>query len=524
METLRSIITNLVLLFGLVFMVNLSTTKLEQNKLIGKVLVGGIIGLVTVIIMMNAWEMSSGAIFDTRSVMISVSAMFFPTLTSFIATSIAIIYRIYIGGEGVYAGVLTLFFSFAFGVFWKNIVLKKLKVHKYLSFYIFGLIVHIVMLLFQLTFPYPRNIEIIKTLGPVIITVFPIAVMILSIAIINHDKLIESQDLIRKSEEKYRTLVNQSKFGIIQFNLEGVIELANHTSAEIFGVKQSDLIGLDMYSLPNQAVINALKIALNGDVSIFEDSYTSIISNKTFPARVKFSPIYDNDQIIGGISIIEDLTQQKQLQANLEELRDKDSLTRLFNRASFDDFLFKNDIEIYYPISIATCDINTFQIINTSFGYEVGNQVLIELAEVVSKYTKDNPNLRSYRIGGDEFALIMVNTPLEIANEIVSTIQELIKAIDIFEFEINISCGISCTDTKDKTIIDTFNKALSNMMSNKIYDGSSISIKTIDLIMNTLFEKSKRERMHSERVSLISRKIAKKLNLGTAFFNRVELI
>lgn len=53
-------------------------------------------------------------------------------------------------------------------------------------------------------------------------------------------------------------------------------------------------------------------------------------------------------------------------------------------------------------------------------------------------------------------------------------------------------------------------------MSNKIYDGSSMSTKTVDLIMNTLYEKNEREELHSERVSQISRKIAEKFNLGTA--------
>ena len=85
------------------------------------------------------------------------------------------------------------------------------------------------------------------------------------------------------------------------------------------------------------------------------------------------------------------------------------------------------------------------------------------------------------------------------------------------------SSGVSTVLDKDNSIIDTFNNALKDMANNKIYAGSSISLKTIDLIMSTLFAKSVRERMHSERVSLISKKIAEKYKLGTAFTNRVAL-
>jgi diguanylate cyclase (GGDEF)-like protein/putative nucleotidyltransferase with HDIG domain len=243
----------------------------------------------------------------------------------------------------------------------------------------------------------------------------------------------------------------------------------------------------------------------------------------SFDARVKFSPIYDNGVVIGGIGILEDLTREKQMHKNLEELKNRDILTNLLNRNAFDEFFFSTNQDIYYPISIATCDSNTFQVINTSFGYDVGNDVLKNISNILIEYTKDKPDLKPYRIGGDEFALIMLNTSYKEAKEMISELQSQINHIMKFDFDINISCGISTSITNKTSLFDTFNEALADMMSNKIYDGSSISIKTIDVIMNTLFEKSKRERMHSERVSVIAKKIAEKFSLGTAFTNRVAL-
>lgn len=523
METIRDILINVVLLFGLVFIVSLSNSNIVQKKLISKIILGTVIGIVTIIIMINAWELNSGAIFDTRSVMISVTAMFFSYVTGIIATIIAIIYRIYVGGEGVYAGVLTLFTSFLIGSIWKRYVYNRLKINKFLSFYLLGLVVHIVMLLCQLTFPYPTNIEVLKRVGPVVIIVFPIAVMLVSIAIVNHQDRIESQDAIRKSERKYRTLIDNGKLGIIQYNLNGIIEIANPAIADILDTTNKQLIGLDMTQLPNKALVSALKKSLSGESVLFEDYYTSVLSKKSFDARIQFSPIYDNSAVIGGIGILEDLTNEKEMHKNLEELKNRDILTSLLNRNAFDEFFFSTNQDIYYPISIATCDINTFQVINTSFGYDVGNDVLKNISNRLIDFTKDKLNITPYRIGGDEFALIMLNTSFEEAKEIVGDLQNQINHIVKFDFDINISCGISTSVSNKTNLFDTFNEALADMMSNKIYDGSSISIKTIDVIMNTLFEKSKRERMHSERVSVISKKIAEKFQLGTAFTNRVAL-
>jgi diguanylate cyclase (GGDEF)-like protein/PAS domain S-box-containing protein len=520
MDIVRDIVVNVILLFGLVFMVTLSDQKHEQRRLIGKIIFGVVIGVITIIIMMNGWQMESGVSYDTRSVIISVAGIFFSAITSIIAALIAIGYRISVGGDGVYAGVLTIFFSVSIAILWKYKVIKKSKVNKYLSFYLFGLSVHVLMLLSQLTLPYPKNIDVLVLIGPVVLLVYPVATMLLSIAIMNHELRVESQGLIIKSEEKYRTLVSNSQLGIIQFNTKGVIEIANKTFVEILETKK-EWVGHDLTQTNDEVLVESLNKALEGHTTIFENLHEGATRN--IPLRVRFSPIYSGKEIIGGIGIIEDLTKQYAMEKDIRELQRKDILTKLYNRAAFDQFLFSEQPKESLPVAIATFDINTFQIINTSFGYEVGNDVLIEIASILLEKRRVNHNVKGYRIGGDEFALVILKTDYEAANEIVKDIEEQINTMIKFKFNINISYGISVLEKDDESIVDVFNKSLDNMMNNKVYAGSSISMKTIDLIMNTLFEKSVRERMHSERVSEIARKIAMKYALGTAFTNRVAL-
>ncbi|HOO44188.1 MAG TPA: HD domain-containing protein, partial [Bacillota bacterium] len=154
-------------------------------------------------------------------------------------------------------------------------------------------------------------------------------------------------------------------------------------------------------------------------------------------------------------------------------------------------------------------------------GYEAGNVVLIKIAELFNQFT--GKSAKAYRIGGDEFALIMNNTDEAKGQEIIDQIKNSISMLDNSEFQITMSFGLGVYKSSANDIEDVYSKALANMHSNKIYDGSSISKKTIDIIMTTLFDKSKRELKHSERVGQISAMIANELNLGTAFYNKAFL-
>lgn len=523
MQIIRDILINIILLFGLVFIISLSNTTIQFKKKWMNPLFGVVIGLVTIIIMMNAWEMQPGTFFDTRSVMIGVTSLFFSYTTSLIAAIIAISYRIYIGGSGVLAGSLSIFFALVIGWVWKRYIYHKVKINKFLNLYLFGLSIHIFVILSQFANPYPDSIEAIQNVGLIMIITFPLATMLLSIAVLNHENRILTQQLIVRNEKKYRSLIDNSKLGIIQYNKEGVIEIANQAFANILTANINDLIGLNMLDLPNKELVEKVKESLSGELSIFEGYYESYLTKKKFPGRSQFSPILENNEVIGGIGIIEDLSKEYESKQRINELTHFDNLTNLFNRTTFDIYILNQKNLSKLPVSIITFDVNSLQIINSSFGYEVGNQVLSRIAQSMRETLKDHKSSNLFRIGGDEFACIMPLTTHEEAEQIAKDIKDSIKEIDDFDFTISISYGVDSTDNSSQTLSDTYNQALINMSSNKIYDGSSISMKTIDLIMGTLFEKSKREKMHSERVSQIAKEIAKQFNLGTAFTNRVEL-
>src|SRR5665647_1950532 len=102
------LIYNITVLLTLALIYTNVEDKLKMGKFLHKFLVGVATGIAGLLIMSTAVQLDSGAIFDARSVLISVIGMFFGLFPTIIAGSMMIIYRIMIGGVGMYAGVLVI--------------------------------------------------------------------------------------------------------------------------------------------------------------------------------------------------------------------------------------------------------------------------------------------------------------------------------------------------------------------------------------------------------------------------------
>src|SRR5699024_7155279 len=101
-----------------------------------------------------------------------------------------------------------------------------------------------------------------------------------------------------------------------------------------------------------------------------------------------------------------------------------DYLTNLYNKKSFEDDLEhlskQND-----PFSLIVLDIDFFKTINDQFGHHVGDMVLKEVAKRFQVFTEYSRKF--YRVGGEEFAIIMSGTNQEEAVELACSIQEEIE-------------------------------------------------------------------------------------------------
>jgi PAS domain-containing protein len=120
-----------------------------------------------------------------------------------------IIYRLIIGGSGMYAGILVIITTTAIGALWHHYRFQKIleRKNKYIvEFYIFGLITHIDMLLCMLVLPIDQMVIVFKNILLPVFILFPIATYLLCILLFNQYTRNDLIISLKESEEKYRQI------------------------------------------------------------------------------------------------------------------------------------------------------------------------------------------------------------------------------------------------------------------------------------------------------------------------------
>ncbi len=215
-----------------------------------------------------------------------------------------------------------------------------------------------------------------------------------------------------------------------------------------------------------------------------------------------------------------DISERKEHEDKLHYLAYHDQLTGMYNRRSYEEKLKEIDNEDNLPLSIIMCDINGLKLVNDSFGHEAGDLLLNKTTEIIVKASRERDYI--FRIGGDEFAILLPLTSAEETLNIVNSIEKMAASEHIYNIELSIACGFDTKTDKKQSFAETIANADNYMYRHKLYARSSIKSKSIDIIMKALFEKSSREAEHSVRVSNICQAIASALKLDFDAINRIK--
>lgn len=157
---------------------------------------------------------------------------------------------------------------------------------------------------------------------------------------------------------------------------------------------------------------------------------------------------------------------------SLEKASNTDALTGIYNRKKFDEYsgLVLNNAKRYeYPFALILIDLNKFKPINDTFGHDVGDEVLIYFTKSIISVIRETDHL--FRIGGDEFVLLLNNTNAHEANVIVEKIQNYFSEHCFYhkdlELDISASFGIAQYDGDGKTVDELLKTADERMYEHK---------------------------------------------------------
>lgn len=229
---------------------------------------------------------------------------------------------------------------------------------------------------------------------------------------------------------------------IVKLDTKGVVLEISNELCRYLGTVKNDMLGkqVNFFITDTESTVqpeNILNIASTGK------SWEGEIKRIDKEGRIQWihshvHPELDEDyQVVGYINIINDISDRMVL----EELSITDHLTGLYNRRKFEKVLEKQ-IKIAHrsksSLILAIVDIDFFKKYNDCYGHPLGDVALISVAQLLKKSLR-RPTDNVFRLGGEEFGILVSDLDTERIAEFFETIKNKVEALTIEHKESEVS-------------------------------------------------------------------------------------
>ena len=181
--------------------------------------------------------------------------------------------------------------------------------------------------------------------------------------------------------------------------------------------------------------------------------------------EISVSPLrLDGSALAGVVIVLHDISELRGLTRQMSYQASHDALTGLVNRREFERRLSEAlDSALTGDVTHALCymDLDRFKVVNDTCGHTAGDNMLREIASLIKESVRDSDTVG--RIGGDEFALLLVGCPLEKARQIAD---DVVRSVNDYRFvwkdrifNVGISVGLVEIGRDGATIEDLISSA-----------------------------------------------------------------
>ena len=229
-------------------------------------------------------------------------------------------------------------------------------------------------------------------------------------------------EALRQTEEKYRTLFEDSRDAITITDRKGAFQDVNKAMLDLFGYTKEQMMRMkfrDLYVDPADAARFQQEIRKKGSLRDHEAKLLKKGGKVMHCVLIGTQKRSEDGTITGFQGIVRDITAQKAMEEALRESEKRymelsitDDLTGLFNQRHFYNQLRAeiDRIQRYkHPLALLLLDVDNFKIYNDTYGHLAGDKVLAKLGQVIRSSIRKTD--AGYRYGGEEFTVILTETP-----------------------------------------------------------------------------------------------------------------
>lgn len=273
---------------------------------------------------------------------------------------------------------------------------------------------------------------------------------------------IERELVLRKQNRQlnmlHQVMMDNSQYGVITTDLDGVILEFNIRAEILLGQKKRDMVGKHVRNLHDigqyiQAVLDGKKRFDDVYITLGEEGGPS----KRFCLFDAF-PIYDDSyHTIGVFAQLRDITEVYNAQQRFNFLANHDEQTALPNRRFLTANLTslieeRNGVEVNNQLTVIYLDLDRFKIVNDTLGQKDGDIVLKKIANRLVSHFGEKDFIA--RVGGDDFVLVV---PVKQKGEVQQIGERLVKIFNEpfimkgYDFHITASIGIAVFPNNGRT-------------------------------------------------------------------------
>ncbi|MBK7866038.1 MAG: response regulator [Ignavibacteriales bacterium] len=318
--------TALLIALGLIYNLIRGLTRIT-NRYVKETLIGLSTGAIGIAIMGTPWVLMEGVVFDTRSVLISISGMFFGTIPTIIGMVMMSLFRLSSGGSGMEMGIATVVVCGSIGIIWRNVRQGKVKKISLSELYLFGIVVHLGMMLCTLFLPEASREFVFKAISLPVLVIYPVAELLLGWMLLNGEETLKTRVALVESESKFRRLFDTVDEAIFLLDREGRVLDSNKGAERMFGYSSHDLLnqGADFFAAPGKNDVSQVnqftQRAFDGESKSFE--FWVIRKNgEVFLSLVKLYPATFKDEN-AVIALAIDLSERIKHELELKEAKDR---------------------------------------------------------------------------------------------------------------------------------------------------------------------------------------------------------